>query len=63
VEILYAFEHSDDENLMAPEAEDEAVSAARKLVRPLLEARLQRRLDSLDGDPIKKKRRAGGARP
>lgn len=48
LETLMAFDEADEENLMAPEAEMQAVSVARQLVRPLLEQKLQRRLDAVD---------------
>lgn len=56
MEILSAYEQSDETDLMAPEAEMAALVAARQIVRPLLEAKLQRRVETLDA--AKKKRRA-----
>ena len=54
LEALLTFEEADEKNLMAPAAEMEAVSVARRMVRPLLEPKLQRRVDALDAS--KKKR-------
>lgn len=48
LEALIAFDEADEENLMAPAAEMEAVSVARRMVRPVLEQKLQRRVDALD---------------
>jgi hypothetical protein len=56
VEILSAYEQSDETDLMAPEAEMAALDTARRIVRPLLEAKLQRRIEKLDAS--KKKPRA-----
>lgn len=56
LEILAAYAQSDEENLTATQAEMGALQAARQIVRPLLEQKLQRRLDAVDGS--KKKRRA-----
>jgi len=63
LEALLEYENADEENLMAPAAEMEAVSVARRMVRPMLEGKLQRRLDALDAlDGSKKKTAARSAR-
>lgn len=48
LEALLAYEEADESNLMAPAAEMEAVSLARRMVRPMLEQKLQRQVDALD---------------
>lgn len=53
-------EMEDDETAM--DAEAQAVSLSRQVVRPLLEKRLQRRVDKLDQSTSKKGRRAPPAR-
>ena len=57
LEALIAYEQADEENLMAPAAEMEAVSVARQMVRPMLEQKLQRRVDALDASKKKGLRR------
>ena len=49
----------DDETAM--DAEAQAVTLSRQVVRPLLEKRLQRRVDKLDQSTSKKKRRRAPA--
>jgi hypothetical protein len=64
LELLGAYaqeDMQDDETAM--DAETQAVALSRQVVRPLLEKRLQRRVDKLDHSTSKKKqRRAPAAR-
>lgn len=62
LELLSAYaqqDMQDDETAM--DAEAQAVTLSRQVVRPLLEKRLQRRVDKLDQSTSKKKRRRAPA--
>lgn len=61
-ETLVEYAESTDDELMAPAAEMAAVETARRMVRPMLESKVQARLASLDAKASKKKSHAFTAR-
>ena len=63
LEVLGAYAQSDmDDGETALDAESQAVTLSRQVVRPLLENRLQGQIDKVDRASAKKKRRAPRAK-